>query len=167
MVSTNSHCYTLLHEKSKFRGENHVYIVGRFLLKLVQYVAVVKFNKVFKNVLYFIFINPLKSEESLSLFPSICLKLNHLPAVCDLFYFISNYLKYFKNVCSKQHWSTLLIVFRRCNVSPGLHHLIKRGGSKGVFGLFVFSPPLPLRGNTNFGTRRGILDSWYTPSIQL
>lgn len=40
-------------------------------------------------------------------------------------------------------------------------------GSKGVFGLFVFSPPLPLRGNTNFGTRRGILDSWDTPSIQL
>lgn len=60
----------------------------------------------------------------------------------------------------------MVIVFRRCNVSPGLHHLIKRGGSKGVFGLFVFSPPLPLPGNTNFGTRRGILDSWDTPSIQ-
>lgn len=105
MVSTNSHCYSFLHEKSIFWGENHVYTVGRFLLKLVQYVALVKFSKVFKNVLYFIVINPLKSEESLSLFLSICSKLNYLQAVCDLFYFIPNYLTYFKNVCSKQHWS--------------------------------------------------------------
>lgn len=68
MVSTNSHCYSHLHEKSTFWGENHVYIVVQFLLKLVQY-----FNKVFKNVLYFIVINPLKSEESLRIFLSIYL----------------------------------------------------------------------------------------------